>query len=76
MSMPGFFAEASLSGPHTDYRSMTDERQIDTKLVTPQFCFCECRLRRICFIPWDEVSIPYTSAVPAMAEVHSKADAQ
>ena len=48
MSMPGFFADASLSGPHADYHSMTDERQIGAELVTPHFCFCECRLRRIC----------------------------
>jgi len=48
MSMPGFFAEASLGGPHTDYRAMADERHMGAELVTPQFCFCECRLRRIC----------------------------
>jgi len=48
MSMPGFSAEASLHGPNTDYRAMAEERQIYAGFVTPQFCYCECQLRRIC----------------------------
>jgi hypothetical protein len=48
MTMPGFSAEASLGRPHTDHRTTVGERQMHAGLVAPQFCFCECRLRRIC----------------------------
>jgi hypothetical protein len=49
MTMPGFSAEASLSGPHTGYRPAANEKRVPVRLVSPQFCYCQCYLRRICF---------------------------
>jgi len=49
MTMPGFSAEASLGGPRTNYHATLDEGQVRARVVAPQFCFCDCRLRRICF---------------------------
>jgi hypothetical protein len=62
MTMPGFSAEAPLSGPHTGYRPAANEKRVPVRLVSPQFCYCECGLRQLCFPiggVWRCFYVPY-----------------
>jgi hypothetical protein len=48
MTMPGFSAEASLGHLHTRDSAAPGDGPVHAGTVVPQFCYCDCRLRRIC----------------------------